>query len=713
MGYTMTFYDRAPLPRAYSLLIDGGGTAITGGASQFETVEDADADMFMPVRCQSGTFRFITEEDDADARSKWEGMIPLDALSKPVKLMQGSTVVWQGYILPQVFQNDYPYIGTQEHEMPVQCPLSVLDSLDIDPDPNGSAPIVNSHPTITFAELLQTYIFGRLTGTTFQYYYVQGTTAVVAARLAVKVMWQNFLETDSNGRLTCKYTCKQVLEEFCKFFGYTCRVCGQDVYFTQPTGNSLGFARYTTLTGTGTAIQRGTFTITDAMFADTEDNEAIHPGVGKATVRSDINELDNLIEIPYDELYDRYNAGLPAGTQQDPRIIIRSVDWYSHNVYNLIRQPDTDGGHLIYDNDNVSIDVYMQTKPGVGDDAGNQKRYGRFFVYDDTDVGDDITTQQIPESKGQFSWRKCIEVFHSHVSGTPSSSTPSFKITSKQVFVISDGMLYINFKCHEVSAWLVGNENVETYPKAMCSLKIGSNTYWNGSAWVQSNSLVTFDLSFTSDGAKTNRPSYRQAYGGDIVNVPQYDGYGAKVDGTMRGNIEFSVIDVSSFATIDWEGSQVAYINGFLPLLDFEIGFVRGVIEDTQHRGNEYSVKGGAFRDEVNVDLIWASDVPYGPSGYQRRMPAGLGYILDGNDKPKQNVLSMNGSSVVAEEMVAGLIATYGQSTHRVVQMNLRSFLLGTVTPQAVSYGLESGMFPLAISHNWREDITTLTLIAL
>lgn len=708
----MTFYDRAATPRSYSLIIDGGGAAIDGGATPFETTEDADVDMFKPVRCQSGTFRFITEADDANARSKWLNMIPANALSKPVRLQQGSSVVWQGYIQPQVFQNDYPYIGTQEHEISVQCPLSVLDSLDIDPDPNGLSPIINSYPTITFARLLQNYVFGRLTGTTFQYFYVQGSTAVVNARLGVKVMWANFLETDSNGHVACKYTCKQVLEEFCKFFGYTCRICGQDVYFTQPTGNNAGFARYSTLLDSPTAVNRGTFTISDAMFADTDDNEQIHPGICKATVRSDINELDNLIEIPYGELYDRYNAGLPSGTAQDPRIINRSVDYYSHEVYNLIRQPDTNGGHLVYDNDSVSLDVYMQTVPGTGDDSGNHKRYGRFFVYDDTDVGD-ISTQKIPETKGQFNWRRCVELFHSYVDGTPSDSTPLFTIRSKQMFILPNGMLYINFKCHEVSAWLIGRDPAPTYPKAVCSMKIGTNTYWNGSSWVQSNSVVTFDLPFTSEGAKTNRPDYISQYGGDIVNVPQYDGYGVKVGSTMRGNIEFSVIDVLPFATLDWDELQIASINGFLPLLDFEIGFVRGVIEDTKHRGNEYAVNGGDFREEVNVDLIWASDVLYGPQNYQRHMPAGLGYILDSLDNPTGTVTAMDGTSVIPEEELARIIAAYGQTTHRVVQMNLRDSLLGLVSPTDLSAGLETDLFPIAISHNWRDDITTLTLITL
>ena len=687
MGYTITFVDRAE--RKYRLLIDGGGTALDGGAVNFETQEDNDADMFKPVRCQTGAFRYIGKNDHAT----WLGLIPTDALSKTVILQrqQGNSwnTRWQGYIQPQVFENEYPGNGTVEHDFAVQCPLSVLDTLDIDPSPTTT---INSNPTITFGALLQTYVFNRLTGTTISAYVMQGTTAVTSSRLGLKVMWANFLDTDSNNNVVCKYTCKQVLEEFCKFFGYTCRIHGTVVYFTQPTGNNVGFSSYTTLAGTPTAVQRGSFSITGSMLCDTENHEEIHPGIGKATVRSDINALDNLVEIPYDELFDQYNMGnLNSST------IVRPVDYYEHDVYNLIRVPDSNGGTLAYENDNVSLSCLMTTKPGTGSDAGNQKRYCRFFVYDDSDVGE--VGGAVPDSKTNYAWRKCIELFHSYASGTPSGNIEMFKITSKQTFVVSDGILYINFKCHQVSAWICNYFSMGVYPSARCRLKIG-DMYWNGSAWT-ANTSATFNLEFTSEGSKSTRTS---------INDPQYNGCGIPITNTMRGIIEFTILDVPSWS-VPVAGSQV---NGFLPLLDFEIGFVRGTIEDTKHRGNEYTTNGGKFRDEVNVDLIWASDVAYGTGNFIRHMPAGMGYILNGStEKPQGTVKSMAGGDVIPEQYLSQLIANYGQTTHRLLQMNLRSSSLGDVVPTANTSGLESNItfFPLAISHNWRDDVTTLTLM--
>ena len=287
-----------------------------------------------------------------------------------------------------------------------------------------------------------------------------------------------------------------------------------------------------------------------------------------------------------------------------------------------------------------------------------------------------------------------------------------FTLASKQAFVITDGILYIDFKCQQVADYLVNrwpaSEGLPIEPYAVAKLRVGDK-YWNGSAWTTSSS-ATFNLEFDGSGAKTTRTS---------ITDPQYNGHGIPVSSTLRGTLEFTIVDVPA-----WTSRRTVIsvrMNGFLPLLDFEIGFVRGEIEETKHNGNEYTRTGGNFREEVNVDLIFASDVPYGNNNnFIRKMPAGLGYILDNpNERPTQNIMSMSGSYVIAEEELARIISIYGSTTHRVVQLNLRSTMFNSVpSPTKMSAASETGlsdiagMFPLAISHNWRDDITTLTLIS-
>ena len=710
MGYTLLF--KSLKGTDYRLIIDGGGTLIDGAASAFETTEDANADMFTPVRTQNGYFRFVGHSDHAT----WLGMIPTDALDKSVKLWVDNVIVWQGYITPQVYQNEYPGIGTQVHEIPVQCPLSVLDTIDVDTN-------INNHPVVTFGQLLQEYVFKAVTNltntnarTTITGYYIQGTATVTAARLNLKVMWANFVETDSTGALKPKYTYKQVLEEFCKFFGYTCRMHGSTVYFTMPVTHSgqspVGFTSYgasglwnsqTGQASAGSYTTRGSFSITDAMLVDTNNNEEVHPGVGKVTVRSDINVLDNLVEIPYDEIYDQYNTGVPNNN-----IIIRALDQGDEKIYYLIKTPDANGGSLTYENDAVAMTLYSAKFDG---DALTKNKYCRFLTYDNSEVGDP-DTQDIPESKKSYGWVNCVELFH----GTEyagSDGTTMFSITSKQVFVVCGGILYISWKMRDTDAGQYKNM-LDDYPATVTAQMRIDNNYWNGSAWV-TNPVTppTFTFRLDSDGPKTTRTH---------ITDPQYNGYGIPVEKTMRGIIEFKIIDVQCWKAASQDPFDPRPIdnNGFVPMHDFAIGFVRGVIEDTKHRGNEYVKPAGAFRGETNVDLIFASDVPYGTGNYVRRMPAGLGYILtNGTEIPVQTVPAMNGDYLIAEEELAEVMADYGDHTHRLVQLDLRTTLVGSVDPTKMSATTETGlsdiagMFPLAIGHKWRDDVTILTLIAL
>jgi hypothetical protein len=92
-------------------------------------------------------------------------------------------------------------------------------------------------------------------------------------------------------------------------------------------------------------------------------------------------------------------------------------------------------------------------------------------------------------------------------------------------------------------------------------------------------------------------------------------------------------------------------------------------------------------------------------------MAAGYGYILNPGNNPVEKVKSVDNQDVIAEQDLAQVIAKYGETTHRLVTVNLWTDLLGNIEPTAMSTGMETGMFPLAISHDWWNDITTVTMI--
>lgn len=677
MGYQIPF--KSFNDTDYVLEIDGGGTALDGAADVFMTEEDNSKDLFQPVRTQTGAFKYIGQ--GSGDRATWLAMIPQNALDIPVKLKEGNSIKWQGYVQPQVFDNYYPADGNPvEHEYEVQCPLSALGAIDID------ISHIYTTPVVSFRTLLKDYIFGKLTGTQIDGYYLQGTEDATWSRLSINVMMQNFVDVDADNNLVAKYSCLEVLEEICKILGYECRMHGTYVYFTQPvtmTGRQeVGFTLYPDLsvvTGRSYAV-RGTFSITDSMFCNNNNNEQILPGYKKAIVSSDINKADNIMAVPYDDLFYQYGTSVLE-------TYARPVQSGTMNCYCKVRKPSAAGGSVEYANEQMSLSIKATSLP-VGD--GRTARYSRFFVYDNEDTV--AAGQPIPSSKQSFNWKKVIEVFKGYdYSGATNGDL--FNITSRQAFSLFKGYLYINFDCDCISEISSG-----TNLRATCRLKIGGS-YWNGSSWTGAES--TFTLTFTKEGIYNNR----------TAGSPAYEGYGIYIGSNKRGIVEFAVVDVEKW-TYTYAG-QSFNMNGFLPMENFEIGFVRDSREDDKHEGNEYRINGGNFSDEYEMDMKFASDVGYGPQ-HIWKMKAGYGYILDSlNTNPMEYIKSVDNQDVIAEQEVAQLIAQYGDHTHRLLIIDMFTNLVGDVKPTMMSTGLESGLFPLAISHNWREDITTLMLLEL
>ena len=223
-NYSITFKSlRAGT--VYTLNIGGGtGNAVPlkGGAQPFVTQEDDSDDQFAPIRTQSGYIRIIDDGYAADGVTAfdWKDLIPQTNTSRPVTLTAGSTIVWQGFMQSQNFSGTL-YGNPQEREFPVHCVLSALNGVDI--------------PTVVPQNLQMILNFGSLLGFIFGNVATLSGNALAngefvfqcASRaqtiLGAKIDWSNFLTTDEEGNSAANYTPYQILEDFCRFWGYTVR----------------------------------------------------------------------------------------------------------------------------------------------------------------------------------------------------------------------------------------------------------------------------------------------------------------------------------------------------------------------------------------------------------------------------------------------------------------------------------------------------------
>ena len=285
----------------------GGVTPATSpklSSEPIETQEDADTDMFMPVRTQSGYVRMMAEDN-----TTWRQFIPSSATAMPVTLYQGSTIRWQGYVQTGTYGTTYPAIYN-EFELPLICGLSALDSFDVE--------VTGPADMVTLGQLLY-YIFSKLTGLTYTFYFhaSSSTENDIRAWLGYKLSWRNFL-TENGVELTSRFTCLGLLQELCKFFGWTCRTSGAGVYFTAITDGlrnqrwlSCPLAQLQASSPVFTAVAMNSLALTDAMFASTDHSEEYIPGVKKVTVSPELNPYDVIMEIPYDDICRPYKYDNP------------------------------------------------------------------------------------------------------------------------------------------------------------------------------------------------------------------------------------------------------------------------------------------------------------------------------------------------------------------------------------------------------------------
>lgn len=307
-NYSITFKSlRAGT--VYTLNIGGGSgaaVALKPGAQPFTTSEDDSEDQFTPIRTQSGYIRIIDDGYAADGVTAfdWKDLIPQTNTSRPVTLTAGGTVVWQGFMQSQNFSGEL-YGNPQEREFPVHCVLSALNGVDVPVTlPSGMQMILN------FATMLS-YIFGRvsvISGYTLSNGNIVFQCASRAQTiLGAKIDWSNFLTTDEEGNSAANYTLYQILEDFCRFWGYTVRTYRQDIIFTcaDDTTETTGIqfsseSALANISGSTLSGMYSTVAIPNSFVSDSNDDTVIL-GPGKAEVKADTNSQKEVVEFaPYE-----------------------------------------------------------------------------------------------------------------------------------------------------------------------------------------------------------------------------------------------------------------------------------------------------------------------------------------------------------------------------------------------------------------------------
>ena len=629
----------------FTLRIDGvtPSAALPLSDDPISTDEDSDSDMFMPIRTQSGYIRLLSTD-----KTTWRQFIPTGATAMPVTLKKGTSIVWQGYVQTGTYGTTWPAIY-EDFELPIVCGLSVLESFDVDVQGPGDV--------VTVGQLLA-YLFGKLSGLTYKAYFHCGNPGYVSAWLQYRVIWRNFLDED-DGTLKPSYNCQEILEEVCKFYGWSCRTHGDGIWFTNITDSERNdvvqvFTMAQLANGSSTTFETfSTHALADADFASTDHSEEWIPGCKSVTFNSELNAFDTIIELPDDDLLKMYRNNNVFFSE-------RWKDIDANEAYNLQRAA------LNYQNALVKISTYVESAV-----EGNPQCYGRLAIFD----------IDIAEPKLRYNWTVSLDAFRSEDYGNRRSSTPLITFESQASYIFTYGILYIN-----------GKSDAKIRGLATCTLRIG-NQYWNGSAWTTTAS--TFTLKCDNEGIEDTRTA---------INETEYQGTGIAITSTMSGKIYFAINDVEPN---QW-GIFVP-LNGYFPLQDFEIGFLRHQ-QDSEVNDLNYTATGGAFPEEITVDSIFCTDKSKTEGDNTMRCEMGYGLLM--SNTAVIDTIPYKSSYQKPEQHNANMIAAYGSTIRQVLTFQLWNSRVAASPKSVITLG-GSRYFPVSISHNWRDGLSTIKMMAI
>lgn len=688
-NYTVNIYKDGTLPSGYPL-------TLKGGAQPFTTQEDDSDDMFTPIRTQTGYLRIVDDGKAEKANGteisnwNWKELLPSTDTDRPITLTDGSgNVVWQGFMQAQNFGGTL-YGNPQEREFPVQCPLTILEGTDIN----------YQHTAIeNFAYLLQrivntidvesggTETSGVITTSGnihINRIYVQGS-ADAQAWLLKRIDWQNFCDIDGDGAMIARYNLYQILEDVCRFWGWTARTHGQDMYLTcaddsaEQTWLTMTRAQLDTMAGGSSAGTTGgafsTVTLSGDIFANTSQDDYQLRGPNKALVTADTNSGDeDVIKSLNDE-------------------IVKQMEDLGYQT----SYKDYDGKRVTYTNDLLTISQpYLSVSCREGYASLN---IGKIVV---------VGSNQDPEF---------VNVIRIKKTGS-NSATPMVSMETAFEHCFNDGFLRLFGQTYRFTTeykdpfdpFDIGRSYM--YARIAIGKSKSNAMWWNGRTWQSSQTYCRLSIGNNPNRLDNNLNEFFFLYLQETQASSDDWGCNILPLSGLQGKLFIDLLGTSNTRV-----SQIDNQRSF-ELKDFRVEFLRnpGVtkfysasdnvrITDVD-RPTQFGYKNtnsNKVREEWNADCIYATE---------NACKFGYGELINPNGTFVENV-GYGQNQERPEQHLANRVAAYWAASKRKLSLELRRDQISAVTPMNKTSVDGTTGYPVAINHDWRDDITQLTIIEL
>lgn len=681
--YTVNIWKDGTLPSGYPL-------KLKGGEEPFTTDEDDDEDMFAPIRTQSGYFRIVDDGKAVNANGQEvafdiSSLYPVTATDRPVTLTDGQgNVVWQGFMQAQTFGSEL-YGNPQQYEFPIQCPVKALESKE---------PSTASVALRNFAYLVDQALQQLPQPIGFDTIYVQGGTDA-QQWLLKKFDWQNFLDNggETEADLVAKYNFQEMLEDMCKYWGWTLRTKGRTLYLTQgdQVTDATRFLRLTrqelsqlaayvsgTIPGTTSDTYSG-LTLHGDIFASTDNDISICLGYNKAVVKSDCNSEDQVIEA------------FPQSVEQ--AFEARGYTWIGE-----------DGSKTIgYYMTPITRSFTSGLLDGSTPSSGVAGYFTRRQIYSTEDADK-------PSVCDVITLPKTYNINHATVS-----------LQTKKMMAFGAGSLKISGEIYHGALKFDNATN-----RNILRVRIGVGRTRATAKWFYLNNISALFPTGTYGWRETQQASQQESWlimtGGSIKgpgryydtilldqHIEVYDAIPISASDALFGYVFIDFLGATASVDEEWPFPSCDIANFKIEYTRDEVWIPttaheqRGRSLVTERRtSKEYSAtNGNQATGNYNVDCIFASD---------DNMKYGYGLLINA-DGSYMETASFGGTQQHPEQHLADRIAGYWAESKQSIATELRTDAINDITPLHRITMAGHAFIPIAISHSWRDDVTKLKLM--
>lgn len=641
----------------------GGVTELYGGAQPVTIDEDESDDMFIAVRKQSGYLSVISGLDVAGNIFDWKQFVALDDKSRPVQVVDDDNqVLWQGFLQAETYEGSL-YGLREERNFPLNSMLGVLECDDI----------VVSHEIQSFAWLLE-MIFTTVSPLEIGNFYFQGGLNA-RQHLLMRVDYQNLISLNDDNEIEPKYTKAELLENICKFWGWTAREYKQDIYFTCADDTSESYwlrltpAQLHTLatesSAVGNTVPFSTEALSGDIYANTENNDLIKRCANKATVKSDANALgQELFGFAPDDVHKAMGKQIGDSEVTDEL----SVD-YTPDI-TTFDSPFLEGRAGI----NLASFNIMTVKPKNVDDG---------------------TTYDVIRLK---------------TGGTQTSAALAvFKTTFQHAFC--DGFIELNGSVYKKGERFESKESHSEIGNKTMWVRLGigktesSAKWWTGSSWSSSRTAFRVTIGNGDKLLRCKFASGSSSFFNNRITVPSNQNLVGYMYVQLLGSEDIdSDANKRNFEIADF---KVKYVRDDTKTVSSNPGSIWGgereVVTLELNGSKEYRAKSYAnLRKDYSSDNIFATD---------KDLDYGFGIVIETDGTYMTSAL-YNSGNAIPEQHLADRVAAYGTRAKRVVSCNLLvDKINGTVTPRHQVTLDGTTFYPVAISNDWRNDILKLLLM--